>query len=72
MGMELGSFGEADGFCLQSVAGEIGFVWYFVLAGVGGQRTAVLMGRNWLRFVNDVCRVAGWAGEIEFVSRCFV
>lgn len=49
---------------------KLGSFGIFVLAGVEGQRTAVLTGRNWLRFVNDVCRrVAGSAGEIGFVSQ---
>jgi hypothetical protein len=34
--MESGSPGEADRFCLQSVVGEIGFVWYFRVGGCGG------------------------------------
>src|ERR1035438_8194009 len=52
--------------------GKLGSFGIFVLAGVEGQRTAVLIGRNWLRFVNDVCRrVAGSAGEIGFVSQSF-
>src|ERR1039458_7148650 len=56
------------GFVCNRLRAKLGSFGIFVLAGVEGQRTAVLIGRNWLRFVNDLCWcVAASAGEIGFV-----
>jgi len=61
------------GFVCSRLRAKLGSFGKLVLAGVEAQRAAVLIGRNWLRFVNDVCRrVSGSAGEIGFVSQSFV
>ena len=60
-------------FVFFLLGAKLGSFGIFVLAGVEGQRTAVLIGRNWLRFVNDLCWcVAASAGEIGFVLQSFV
>jgi hypothetical protein len=65
--------GRRMGFVCNRLRAKLGSFGIFVLAGVEGQRTAVRIGRNWLRLVNDLCWcVAGAAGEIGFVPQSFV
>ena len=61
------------GFVCNRLRAKLGSFGIFVPTGVEGQQAAAPIGRNWLRFVNDVCRgVARWVGEIGFVSQSFV
>ena len=72
LGWDWVRLGRQMGFVCNRLRAKLGSFGVFVLAGVEGQRTAVRIGRNWLPFVNDVCRrVAGSAGEIGFVSHSF-
>src|ERR1039458_5739096 len=73
LGWDWVRLGRRMGFVCNRLRAKLGSFGNFVSGGVERQRKAAPIGRNWLPFVNGVCRrVAGWVGGIGFVLQSFV